>query len=893
MADATVKQFAEALHIAEDKLLFQLREAGVHGKKLEDLVNEEEKKTLLNYLRHTHGKEGLGGPNKITLKRKITSELRVPGAQGKKTVSIEVRKKRTYVKRSELPEQELGKESAIVDDASEMQSEAPIADNVITATPPVATQLADAQDPPTPQPEPEKNAQPPAETTVAPTPPEPVVTATAATHTPPSPRRPTSHTDRRPPPRAGETDTRRPREPRPGGDRPPYKPTGTTPSAAADDKNKAVKKKTPAPTAAARAKEKEREDKAKAQNKPQKFVKRSVMLGDEDDDGVKRRGGLRKKNKAKMPHGFTLPTAPMVREVRIPETISVADLAQKMSVKGAELVGKLFQMGTPVTLNQILDQETATIVVEEMGHKAIAIRDNELEAELSEQVHEGEEVPRAPVVTIMGHVDHGKTSLLDYIRRTRVAAGEAGGITQHIGAYHVETPKGMITFLDTPGHEAFTSMRARGAQVTDLVVLVVAADDGVMPRTVEAVQHAKAAGVPIVVAVNKIDKPDASPDKVRQELVQHGVVAEEWGGDAMFVNVSAKKGLGIDELLDAILLQAEVLELKTIAIGPAKGMVIESRLDRGLGVVATILVQRGLLQKGDVLLVGQEYGRIRALLDENNQPVKSVGPSIPVEVLGLSGIPSAGDEAIVVAEERKAREIALFRQGKFREVKMASQQKAKLENLFTQMETGEINSVNIVLKTDVNGSLEALRDSLATLSTPEVAVRIVFAGVGGIAETDVSLAIASKAIIIGFNVRADTGARRLIAEENVDVHYYSVIYEAIDEVKKAINGKLAPEIREEFIGLAQVREVFRSSKLGAVAGCVVIDGMVRRNNPIRVLRNNVVIFTGELESLRRFKDDVNEVRAGTECGIGVKNYNDIQANDQIEVFERVQVARVV
>jgi translation initiation factor IF-2 len=594
-------------------------------------------------------------------------------------------------------------------------------------------------------------------------------------------------------------------------------------------------------------------------------------------------------------HGaFTKPTAPKVHDVTLPETLTVAELAQKMSVKAAEVIRIMMKMGTMVTINQIIDQETASIVVDEMGHIPKLLKENEIEDSLikaSEQT--GEPVHRSPVVTIMGHVDHGKTSLLDYIRVTKVVAGEAGGITQHIGAYHVDTPKGSICFLDTPGHAAFTAMRARGAKVTDIVILVVAADDGVMPQTMEAIQHAKAAEVPIIVALNKIDKPAANSEKVKQELVAKEVVPEEWGGNTMFVPVSAKTGDGIDDLLDSILLQAEVLELTTVAEGLATGVIIESRLDKGRGAVATMLVQSGTLKKGDILLAGKEYGRVRAMLDENGKPIEQAGPSIPVEVLGLSGVPSAGDETVVVPDERKAREIALFRQGKYREVKLAKNQAAKLENMFSQMQTGQVNTLNIVLKADVNGSVEALSDALTKLSNDEVKVKIIASGAGGINESDVNLAVASNAILIGFNVRADASAKRLIKEEEVDLHYYSVIYEAIDEVKQALSGMLAPEIKEEIIGLAEVRQVFRSPKFGSVAGCLVIDGTIKRHNPIRVLREHVVIFEGELESLRRFKDDVSEVKAGTECGIGVKNYSDVKEGDQIEVYEKTTIARTL
>jgi len=645
-----------------------------------------------------------------------------------------------------------------------------------------------------------------------------------------------------------------------------------------------------------RTKEKERErEREKNKDKNVKGGRRSQDLLSGDDAPTKQRRKRGKKlppKHAEQLHGFNRPTAPMVHEVSIPETVTVAELAQKMSVKVTEVIKTMMIMGSMVTINQVLDQETAALVVEEMKHVPKLLKENALEHDLMQNHQQlGEQISRAPVVTIMGHVDHGKTSLLDYIRVTKVAAGEAGGITQHIGAYHVETPKGMVTFLDTPGHAAFTAMRARGAQVTDIVVLVVAADDGVMPQTIEAIQHAKAAKVPLVVAINKIDKPQADLDRVKQELVTQGVIPEEWGGDTMFVHVSAKTGEGIDSLLDAILLQAEVLELTTFADGMAKGVVLESRLDKGRGVIASILVESGTLRKGDIILAGQEFGRVRAMLDEKGKAVETAGPSIPVEVLGLSNVPKAGDEVLIVSDERKAREVALFRQGKYREVKLARQQAAKLENMFSQMQAGETNNLNIVLKADVNGSLEALSDSLIKLSNTEVKVNIIASGVGGINESDVNLAVASTAILIGFNVRADSSAKRIIQEQEVDLHYYGVIYDVIEEIKRAISGMLAPEIKEEIVGLATVRSVFKSSILGAIAGCLVVDGIVKRNNPIRILRDNVVIFVGELESLRRFKDDVNEVKSGTECGIGVKNYNDVKVGDQIEVYEKVTVAR--
>lgn len=593
-------------------------------------------------------------------------------------------------------------------------------------------------------------------------------------------------------------------------------------------------------------------------------------------------------------HGFAKPTAPVVREVEVPETITVSELAQAMAIKAPQLIKALMGMGVMATINQSIDQDTAMLVVEEMGHTPVAAKETSVEDEIDTGLEQTAEAKaRPPVVTVMGHVDHGKTSLLDYIRKEKVASGEAGGITQHIGAYHVDNGHDGVTFLDTPGHAAFTAMRARGAQSTDIVILVVAADDGVMPQTLEAIQHAKAAGVPIVVAVNKIDKPEAEPERVMNDLAQHEVIPEAWGGDTQFINVSAHTGEGIDQLLEALGLQAEVMELKAPDEGPARGVVIESRLDKGRGPVATILVQSGKLKHGDILLSGKEYGRVRAMFDDTGKSVKEIGPSMPVEVLGLSGVPEAGDEVLVVADDKTAREVAEHRDAKQRERKLAAQQAAKLENIFNQMQEGEIATVNILIKADVQGSAEALRESLIKLSTDEVRVKVVSAGVGGISESDLNLAMASEAIVIAFNVRADAGAKRLAAENDIDVRYYSVIYEAIDDVKQALSGLLSAEIREEVVGLAEVRDVFKASGFGQVAGCLVVEGAVKRGNPIRVLRDNVVIYEGELESLRRFKDDVNEVKAGTECGIAVKNYNDVKAGDQIEVFQRVEVARTL
>jgi len=623
--------------------------------------------------------------------------------------------------------------------------------------------------------------------------------------------------------------------------------------------------------------------------------KRGIKVrGDTGGDGWrgKKSGGKHKTDDTQ--HQFVAPTEPVVHEVTIPETITVAELAHKMSVKAAEVIKTLMKMGSMVTINQVLDQETAMIVVEEMGHIAKAAALDTPESFLEEGAAvEAAAVHRAPVVTVMGHVDHGKTSLLDFIRRAKVAAGEAGGITQHIGAYHVETPRGMITFLDTPGHEAFTAMRARGAKATDLVILVVAADDGVMPQTKEAISHAKAAGVPIIVAMNKIDKPEANPERIRQELANHEVVPEDWGGDAMFVDVSAKTGQGIDNLLDAILLQAEVLELTAPKDAPAKGIIIESRLDKGRGPVATLLVQSGTLKRGDILLAGQAYGRVRAMLDENGHPINEAGPSIPVEIQGLSDVPNAGDDALGLPDEKKAREIALFRQGKYRDVKLAKQQAAKLENMFEQMAEGEIKQLPLIIKADVQGSYEGLTHALTRLSTGEVKVNVIHSGVGGITESDVNLALASNAVIIGFNVRADANARKLAESSGVDIRYYNIIYEAVDEVKAAMSGLLSPEKKENFLGQVEIRQVFQVPKVGAVAGCMVLSGLVKRGSRVRLLRDNVVLFDGELDSLKRFKDDVREVKEGFECGLSLKNYNDIKEGDQLEVYEVVEVARTL
>ncbi len=828
MTQVTVKELAKVVDTPVERLLQQMREAGLSHESAEQVVTDSEKQALLAHLKSSHG-DKVEEPRKITLQRKTTSTLRVAGS---KTISVEVRKKKTFVKRSpeeleaekqrELEAQQAAAEAERLkaEEEAKRKAEEEAKRQAATATSPASAPAAA----PAPVSEPVVAA--------------PVVDAERK-----------KEEVRRPEKARSDEDERRERK------HAQHRPT--------------LKEKAPAP----------------------RVAPRSV---DEESDGFRRGGRGKAKMKKRNQHGFQSPTGPIVRDVSIGETITVSDLAQQMAIKGAEIVKFMFKMGTPVTINQVLDQETAQLVAEEFGHKVKLVSDNALEEQLAESLKfEGETFHRAPVVTVMGHVDHGKTSLLDYIRRAKVASGEAGGITQHIGAYHVETERGMVTFLDTPGHAAFTQMRARGAKATDIVILVVAADDGVMPQTQEAVQHAKAAGVPIVVAVNKIDKPDANPDNIKNGLAALDVIPEEWGGDAPYVHVSAKMGTGIDELLEAVLLQAEVLELKATPSAPGRGVVVESRLDKGRGPVATVLVQDGTLRQGDMVLVGVNYGRVRAMLDENGKSIKEAGPSIPVEILGLDGTPDAGDEMMVVADEKKAREVALFRQGKFREVKLARAHAGKLENIFENMGQEEKKTLNIVLKADVRGSLEALQGSLSTLGNDEVQVRVVGGGVGGITESDANLALASNAVLFGFNVRADAGARKIVEAEGLDMRYYNVIYDIIEDVKKALTGMLGSDVRENILGTAEVRDVFRSPKFGAVAGCMVIEGTVHRNRPIRVLRDDVVIFEGELESLRRFKDDVAEVRNGMECGIAVKSYNDVKVGDKIEVFEKVQVARTL
>jgi len=823
MAETTIKAFATQIGVPPERLLTQLATAGVNGKGVDDSLTDDEKMTLLGYLRTHHG-GGEAGTKKITLKQKSVSQIKQSTRTGpSRTVQVEVRKKRTFVKRSTIEEEVAAAAEAVA-----------VAETV-TVTAEATVEIPGVHEIVIPE------ARPTGPVVVQ----APIGASVAEERAP----------------AAKPGDPKRPAAPsKPG------------------DKGK----------------------KGDWKGNKRGGERQELRLSDarKGSGGGKRRDRFAPSSAAVQTsmsgqHGFAMPVERVVREVALPETLTVSELALKMSVKSVEVIKALMKMGMMVTINQVIDRDTATIVVEEMGHIAKAAKDSGPESLLgSDAGLYGETQPRPPVVTVMGHVDHGKTSLLDYIRKTKVASGEAGGITQHIGAYHVETPRGVVTFLDTPGHQAFTAMRARGAKATDIVILVVAADDGVMPQTIEAIHHARTAGVPIIVAVNKIDKPEAQLERVRQELTKHEVVPEEWGGHDIFVNVSAKAGTGIDQLLEAVLLQAEVLELKAPPAGPATGLVIEARIDKGRGPVASVLVQRGTLKKGDVVLAGREFGRVRAMFDEKGKAITEAGPSIPVEVQGLSGVPSAGDEVIVVESERKAREIALYRQGKFKDTQFAARAAAKLSNVFEQMQEGE-NTLNLIIKADVQGSIEALTKALEELSTTEVKVRVIHAMVGPINESDVNLARASSAVVIGFNVRADSGARRLIESEGVDVHYYNIIYEAVEEVRAALVGMLKPQFKEEIVALVEVREVFRAPKIGVIAGCYVNEGTVKRNRPIRVLRDNVVIFEGEIESLKRFKDDASEVKSGLECGIGIKNYSEIQAGDQIEVFEKVQVQRTL
>ena len=862
MAQTKVEQFANELGLLPAALLEQLKAAGVSKQLAKDSLTEEDKAQLLDYLRKVHGTKG--EKSKITLTRRQTSEIRKSDSTGKAhTIQVEVRKKRIFVKR-EVPENTEIKEDS--NNTTSLPPPAPPASKQAPAASVDAAQQTLRQE------EAKKQA-------------ELIARQTAEVKEKKQRNKKSATTD--------------------------IKETEPTPNEATQSitAEKGVSRPTPTEGTLHKPIVKP-EDKAAKAEKKKKQTKQVIWKdGNAGKRGHKGRNDLsggkgwrtrRDRHVKTHPgeedqatHAFSAPTEPVVHEVMVPETISVGALAQRMTVKAAEVIKTLMKMGSMVTINQMLDQETAMIVVEEMGHIAKYAALDSPEAFLSDNEEDPTEdlriEPRAPVVTVMGHVDHGKTSLLDYVRRTRVASGETGGITQHIGAYHVETEKGMITFLDTPGHEAFTAMRARGSKVTDLVVLVVAADDGVMPQTIEAIHHAKAAKVPMIVAINKIDKPEANSERIRQELIAQEVLPEEYGGDTMFIEVSAKTGQGIDALLDSMLLQAEVLELKAAIDGPAKGIVIESRIDKGRGPVATILIQSGTLKRGDNLLAGAVFGRIRALLNENGKPVEEAGPSIPVEIQGLSEVPKAGEVVMTLADERKAREIALFRQGKFREVKLAKLQAAKLENVFEQK--GEVKILALIIKSDVQGSFEALTHALEKLSTDEVRVNIIHSGVGAITESDVNLALASKAVVIGFNSRADAIARKLIGSTGVDVRYYSIIYEAVDEIKTALSGMMTPDRKESVVGLVEVREVFRISKIGVVAGCYVLEGSIKRGSMVRLKRNDELIHTGELDSLKRFKDDAKEVRSSFECGLSLKNFNDIQVGDQLEAYEIIEIAR--
>ncbi len=860
MSEVTVRELAEVVGIPVDRLLAQLGKSGLPHTDADQRLNEQDKAQLLGHLRQLHGggDSDASAPRKITLKRKSVNELKVSTQGRKKTITVEVRKRRTYVRGAEKQAVDfVPVESG--DEAQRMEAaKQALHDEAKRRHLEIDDRLRS-----------EEETREKAETA-----------------------RQIEEIERR---KIAVEERAREQEQEAEEKKKEQQASANEVTEAARAKAEATLAAEQAAAVSAKRGDTRKPDRGARRGEKPKHGRTELHVASEKS------GRRRKKPKARpvikaspSRHAFELPTAPVIREVTIPETISVSELAQKMSIKSSELIKAMMNLGTMVTINQVIDQDTAAIVVEELGHSPVMLKEESVEDELvQEGTDDRPSVPRSPVVTIMGHVDHGKTSLLDFIRRSKVAEGEAGGITQHIGAYHVETDKGTLSFLDTPGHAAFTAMRARGAKVTDIVVLVVAADDGVMPQTIEAIQHARAAEVPIIVAVNKIDRPDSDPERIKQELANHEVIPESWGGDTIFVNLSAKTGEGVEELLESLVLQSEVLELKAPDSGPARGVVIEARLDKGRGPVASVLVQAGLLKKGDIILAGQEFGRVRGLYDQTGQEIQQAGPSIPVEVLGLSGTPNAGDEALVVPDERKAREIAQFRQVKDREVRLARQQAAKLDNIFDQMTEGKVDVLNIVIKADVQGSVEALRDTLIDLSMDEVKVNVVTAATGGISETDVNLAIASKAIVIGFNVRADAAARRIIENEGVDLHYFSIIYEVIDTVKQAISGMLSPEVREEIIGIAEVRDVFRSKKLGAIAGCIVSEGVVRRSSPIRVLRDSVVIYEGELESLRRFKDDVSEVKSGTECGIGVKNYNDVKVGDQIEVFERTLVERTI
>ncbi|MFJ3046890.1 translation initiation factor IF-2 [Herbaspirillum chlorophenolicum] len=949
MASTNVAQFATELKMPADLLLTQLRSAGVEKSSESDALSKEDKDRLLEHLRRARGASPEGEKKKITLTRKETTEIKQADATGKsRTIQVEVRKKRTFIKRDEPAAEEASARAAAV---PHEQAETPAEVQARQEEEARRQVELKAQEERLAQLEAERAAQAQAaelEQQRAREAAEAEAARAAAEAAVEAEKAKAGTQAAQPAPNPAEEEKKRAAAEEAKKKAAEVAKVAAERAAAAERARKAVedevaqikammnaprkvvKAPEPAPAAAAKTSEgtlhkpadKKPGDKP-ADKKPvvaadKKSIKSANVSSTWQDDAKKRGTGMKARGATgagggrdgwrsgpkgrRHSHGddqresnFQVPTEAVVHDVYVPETITVAEVAHKMAVKASEVIKHLMKLGQMVTINQVLDQETAMIVVEEMGHRAHAAKLDDPEALLveGEEHTDAEALPRAPVVTVMGHVDHGKTSLLDYIRRTKVASGEAGGITQHIGAYHVETPRGMITFLDTPGHEAFTAMRARGAKATDIVILVVAADDGVMPQTKEAIAHAKAGGVPLVVAINKIDKPGANPDRVKQELIAEEVVPEEYGGDAPFITVSAKTGEGIDSLLENVLLQAEVLELTAPIDVPARGLVIEAKLDKGRGPVATILVQSGTLKRGDVVLAGSAYGRVRAMLDENGKNISEAGPSIPVEIQGLTEVPSAGEEVLVMTDERKAREIGLFRQGKFRDVKLAKQQAAKLENMFEQMSEGEVKNLPMIIKTDVQGSQEALVQSLQKLSNAEVRVQVVHAAVGGITENDVNLAVASKAVIIGFNTRADASARKLAEANGVDIRYYNIIYDAVDEVKAAMSGMLAPEKREQALGLVEIRQVFVVSKVGSIAGCYVLEGLVKRGSQVRLLRNNVVVWTGELDSLKRFKDDVKEVKSGFECGLSLKGYNDIEVGDQLEIFEVQEVARTL
>lgn len=942
MASNNVAQFATELKMPADLLLTQLRSAGVEKSSTSDPLSKDDKDKLLNHLRRTHGSTADGEKKKITLTRKETTEIKQADASGKsRTIQVAVKKVRTFVQRDEpvAPPAPAAPAAPVIDTAevARREEEARRQAELIArqeadlrekqerlakldAEKEAAAKQADADA--------KKEAAEEAKRAAA-----AAATASAGAADEEAKKAAADEAKKKSAAAAKEAAERAEANDRA---RKAVADEVAQIKAMMNAPRRAIKAPEPAPAPVAAIKAKapegtlhkpadkkpgEKKDDKKPLTADKKSIKSANVSSTWSDDAKKRGapgGGIKPRGNTGSPAGrdgwrggakggrrsshnddretnFQAPTEAVIKDVHVPETITVAELAHKMSVKASEVIKQLMKLGQMCTINQVLDQETAMILVEEMGHKAFAAELDDPEALLADQGEHAhfEAMPRAPVVTVMGHVDHGKTSLLDYIRRAKVASGEAGGITQHIGAYHVETPRGIITFLDTPGHEAFTAMRARGAKATDIVILVVAADDGVMPQTKEAIAHAKAAGVPLVVAINKIDKPGGNVDRVTQELIAEQVVPEEYGGESPFVPVSAKTGQGIDALLEQVLLQAEVLELKAPVDAPARGLVVEGRLDKGKGPVATILVQSGTLRRGDVVLAGSSYGRVRAMLDENGKNIAEAGPSIPVEIQGLTEVPAAGEEVMVMADERKAREIGLFRQGKFRDVKLAKQQAAKLENMFDNMGEGEVKNLPVIIKTDVQGSQEALVGSLQKLSTSEVRVQVVHAAVGGITESDVNLAVASKAVIIGFNARADAQARKLAESNGVDIRYYNIIYDAIDEIRAALSGMLAPEKRESITGAVEIRQVILVSKVGAIAGCLVTDGVVKRSSSVRLLRNNIVVWTGEIDSLKRFKDDAKEVRAGLECGLSLKNYNDIEVGDVLEVFEVQEIARTL